>query len=352
MSQQPSQKIPSLHPILQGALRSLDVDLETTLTQYRSDRAVRDSASVMHQGRVPQQSSKVTASSNLDLTQNSAKTAELSVQDAGIDPAPLIPSVEDASLLELTRHRLHPDDYLESSEALLNHLEAAKAVRKSILIGVLLTAWGTSLTVLLLTGVALSYLMLETRLFGPSWLESSNSEVSGRAVKPSSTVHSSPPKPTEPAIAPDLSAKEFVKLDLSNLSHLKSSPGEQSNPQSTPLITPPSNPPQLATGRSIPTTVPKVAKRSSPPAIQKQPSPLPVTSKTVLATPGDGYYNVVVNYTSQKVLQQTQKVVKDAYRDFPAGKQIQVGAFNDKQSAQDLVQALKRQGVTATIRQP
>ncbi len=351
MSQQPSQKFPSLHPILQGVLRSLDVDLETTLTQYRSDRALRDSAPVIHQGLVPQQPSKVLASSNLALAQNSAKTAELSVQDAGIAPAPLTPSVEDASLLELTRHRLHPDDYLESSEALLNHLEATKAVKKSSLIGVLLTAWGTSLTVLLLAGVVLSYLMLETRLFGPSWLESSNSEVSGRAVKPSPTAHSSPPKPTEPAIAPDLSAKEFVKLDLSNLSHLKSFPAEQSSPQPTPLITPPFNPPQLATGRSIPTTVPKVA-RSSPPAIQKQPSPLRVTSRTVLATPGDGYYNVVVNYTSQKVLQQTQKVVKDAYRDFPAGKQIQVGAFNDKQSAQDLVQALKRQGVTATIRQP
>lgn len=350
MSQQPSQKFPSLHPILQGALRSLDADLETVLTEYRTARSLRGFSPLMsqHQGSPL---SQVMTSGELAIAQNLTETAELSVQNASADL--LTPSVEDASLLELTRHRLYPDDYLESSESLLNQLQEAKAPQKFNSMGILLTAWGISFTVLLLGGVAVSYLVLETRWFGLSWLNS-GSRASRIAVQPPPAAYSSPPQPTEPSIAPDLSAKEFIKLDLSNLSQLKSSSSKvgQSNPQLAPIITPPtSHPLQLATSPSTPTT-PKLVK-PSPPATQKQPRSLSVTPKVASTTPGDGYYYVVVNYTGVKVLQQTQKVVKDAYpRDFLGGKQIQVGAFNDKPSAQNLVQALKRQGVTATIRQP
>lgn len=68
---------------------------------------------------------------------------------------------------------------------------------------------------------------------------------------------------------------------------------------------------------------------------------------------GDNYYYVVAGNANPEALAQLRRVVPEAYvRDFPEGPKIQVGAYDSRQPAEEIVQVLKRQGIAATIRGP
>jgi cell division septation protein DedD len=71
------------------------------------------------------------------------------------------------------------------------------------------------------------------------------------------------------------------------------------------------------------------------------------------STPDQGdYYHVVTDYNSDRALEQARQVVPDAYvRNFPEGAQVQLGAFNDAQKAQGLVQELQEKGIPAQVQQ-
>lgn len=63
-------------------------------------------------------------------------------------------------------------------------------------------------------------------------------------------------------------------------------------------------------------------------------------------------YYVVVEYTD-KALQQAQSAVKDAQlKKFPQGVRIQMGVFDDQKAANQLVDRLKQQGISASIYRP
>jgi hypothetical protein len=68
---------------------------------------------------------------------------------------------------------------------------------------------------------------------------------------------------------------------------------------------------------------------------------------------GDRYY-VVTPYNSDRSLTQARQAVGDAYvRNFPAGgAQVQMGVFSERQRAQQLMQDLERQGISAEIYEP
>ena len=64
-------------------------------------------------------------------------------------------------------------------------------------------------------------------------------------------------------------------------------------------------------------------------------------------------YYVVVEYTNKAALQQAQSAVKDAQlKKFPQGVRIQMGAFNEQKAANQLVERLKQQGISASIYRP
>lgn len=82
-------------------------------------------------------------------------------------------------------------------------------------------------------------------------------------------------------------------------------------------------------------------QQSSQPA---SPKPLPG---------GNNYYYVIADYPNPEALTQVQRIVPGAYvQDFPEGERIQVGAFDQQKSAQELVEQLEGQGIAAMVRKP
>lgn len=353
MSQQSSV---ALHPVLQAALKSLDLKLEMELLQYRCHKAVRSfSPPVPLQQDKPNETS-IPAAGEGAMASKRAKLSELKLQRASSDrdAAHVAALEEDKSLIELTRYRLNPDGYLESSEALVRNLQQ-KPFRPFQPARTLVLTWRILAMVLLLTSAGSAYLLRKTPQLSKSPQPASSSTP---ASLPPLAARSPDSASNLSFIAPDLSAEEFVKLDLPNLSQAKSSSNKVQPAGPMPLT-----PDRLSADagvpvrRSQPTTGPAQSLSSPHPLSQQKQSPRPssATTKTAKAASlkGEGYWYVLVNDTGNSVLQQVHKIVKDAYvRDLPEGKRIQVGAFNDRQPAQELVEALKRAGITATIRQP
>ncbi|NES82473.1 MAG: SPOR domain-containing protein, partial [Moorea sp. SIO2B7] len=61
-------------------------------------------------------------------------------------------------------------------------------------------------------------------------------------------------------------------------------------------------------------------------------------------------YFVVVEYSSERSLQQARKIVYDAYvKNFPQGKRIQMGAFRSESEAKAFIEKLKQQGIAASV---
>ena len=78
------------------------------------------------------------------------------------------------------------------------------------------------------------------------------------------------------------------------------------------------------------------------------PAPLPREAPSSEAT-GD-YHHVVTPYTGDRSLEAAREAVSGAYlRNSPAGAQVQFGAFESEDAAQQLVDQLSEQGIDATI---
>jgi cell division septation protein DedD len=77
-----------------------------------------------------------------------------------------------------------------------------------------------------------------------------------------------------------------------------------------------------------------------------EPEPEPAAA----APPADPNYYVVTDYTGDQSLEDARTAVGDAYvRNFSEGARIQMGAFDEEGSAQELVQQLEQQGIPAQI---
>jgi serine/threonine-protein kinase len=62
------------------------------------------------------------------------------------------------------------------------------------------------------------------------------------------------------------------------------------------------------------------------------------------------YYYVVMDYSSDRVLEQARTIVPDAHvHTFPNGTKVQMGAFLRESEAKTLVEQLQQQGVSASI---
>jgi hypothetical protein len=61
-------------------------------------------------------------------------------------------------------------------------------------------------------------------------------------------------------------------------------------------------------------------------------------------------YYVVVDYSGDTSLTAARQVIGDAYvRNFSTGAKIQMGAFSQPSAAQNLVQQLQQQGISAQV---
>ncbi|MFQ4139159.1 SPOR domain-containing protein [Nodosilinea sp. PGN35] len=341
----------------------------------------------------------------------------------------------------LTTYRPTPDDYLESTEALLGSLPTAGHRRAEpeyapSLMQQLTTPLGVGALLLLLVGSAgFGYLVtspeavqhlsdnpITRRLKGEPSVAESNSETTAALEGPNGQAEAGF-KP----LGPDLSEKEFASLDLNNISTLPSTnstsrqalpgatqpamvgaqplpagdqrPGEptastprpgvltpaggsgavvraeivtapgaavsprasapapaaQSAPAPapaqaapTPRVAPPAanaQPPQpLALDRA-----PAAAPASPPPAAIAPPAPITQVPPQASAP---SYY-VVTDYNGAQSLESARSAVGDAYvRNFSSGTRIQMGAFSQQSSAQNLVNQLQGQGIPAQVISP
>jgi hypothetical protein len=404
----------ALHPALQAALIGLDVDLDQELTRYRRQRVLRrqDQTSrsrVVHQTPAPSYSSLTAATASLgapglsttSTITSSAPTPSHPTAEGAIAFSPSSPESSSSSPV---------NDYLESSEELLRSLvdephapvpetEEEDELEEPGLMATLLTPLGVgSMLLLLLSSATLGYVLLNPSLFRLSSIASLWGGNAPSEVATTPTIDELP--------KPNLAAEEFVELDLETLSTLPrtgSSPttsianpetaiapsanAENSPAGNTPTIitylrptfpvedpTPASAPttPDVAIASPSPPTNPTVPSvepapnyqppvESAAPSPAASPSPAPAapspqsTPATVSSAPTEtNYYYVVTDYSGDASLNTARETVDDAYvRNFPdTGAQVQFGAFSDPARAEELLNELESQGISAEIYRP
>lgn len=337
----------------------------------------------------------------------------------------------------LTTYRPAPEDYLESTEALLGSLPTNGQRRREpdyspSLRRQLTTPLGVgALLLLLVTSAGFGYLVTS-----PQAVQHLTDNAITRRLK-------GDPAPAEGAdavaldgpnsqseagfkpLGPDLSEKEFASLDLNNISTLPAAdspnspaaasgttppamvggqplpiagqrPGEPRTTGPRPGVLTPAggsggvlraeivaapraavNPRPAATAaptRSAPApaTAPSAVRVAPPAANARPPQPLaanrapaapstpaappavappaPITQAPPAAAPS---YYVVTDYNGTQSLESARGAVGDAYvRNFSSGTRIQMGAFSQQSSAQNLVNQLQGQGIPAQVISP
>lgn len=387
---------------LQAALGCLDVNLEAELTTYRRHRK-RAEQWVSPSVRPGKQTSTGSQQPDQNLPPSAADETQQPLSIPLLTGNPMTGSGQENQLIRRSLNVPSPNNYLESSEKLIESLDSpmAEAAEERSLAASLLTPLGLSSMLLFLVsctalGYAVFYPSSLAKVVGINrWLDRPNtpSEAKNTASTVADTQSKELPK------APNLASKEFVELDLSTLSNVKPTaspitspspkasippnPAAVSNPigavpiptedgtakvretglnnLSTALLPSPS-PSAAQTVPTLPTLPPTaspLAANSAPTATASPSAVSPTVTAPAAATLGtpkratDGFYYVVVDYTDAKSVEQARIAVPDAYvRKFSKGVKIQMGALNDAASAELLVKELQAKGVKPQYYQP
>ncbi|MGK7905189.1 MAG: hypothetical protein AB4352_28025 [Hormoscilla sp.] len=379
-----AQATPKLHPVLQGALRSLDVNLESELKRYRraqageplqrgltvsSQNGMRsDAISAMHRLPALQNSWLLTAQSNGDRVpymsevrpqrnhRNTEQLAEdvVEAQDADASLALISAAGQVAASsgsapdkeVAIAQLEKEPDDYLESSEELLKSLAspaeveaATSANTESCRKSNLLTPLGIgSMLLLLMTG-------------GTLWFAGKDPSLVGH-LKGDRPVEESNPKQANT----DMSERVAVDLNLDSISRLptssSSSPQQVSSPadrERSPQVEPklPVNSPATAQRLvEIPTVVPIPRTSTQLDGSTEVASELSTQTDAAFGQ----YYYVVASDPGVDSREQIEKIIPEAtVRDFPQGRFLQLGVFREESRARALVENLADRGIYAQI---
>lgn len=408
MSKRSSVESPSqssstpIKPALQAVLGCLDVNLEAELTTYRRHRR-RAEQWVSPSVRSGQPTGTTEPQKNQNLPPQAAEENQqplsLPLSLGGVQgDSPLATTVGGT---KISSNTFAPNNYLESSEKLIESLDEAKAepAEERSLAASLLTPLGlSSMLLFLLSCTALGYAVMHpsslVKMAGLNrFLDRTSTTPSSNESPAATTVDNSS---KELPKAPNLASKEFVELDLNTLSNI--------NPTTSPIASPspkasiPPNPPappapigavpiptedgNPARGREqglnnistalLPTpspsatqTVPTLPTLPPTPSAAPATATSPATAAPAAAAPAaaapigrptrasDGFYYVVIDYTDEKALQQARTAVPDAYvRNFSKGVKIQMGALNDAASAERLAKELQAKGMKPQYYQP
>lgn len=249
-----------------------------------------------------------------------------------------------------TNSSIHPDDYLESSEALLRSLQEKQLTpeKSQNQNDSLMSPLGIgSMLLLLLASLTLGYVVFNPQTM-PQWDVSKlkffnfNLSFPSKAEKSNvADVNTSPtPEPNITPIAkyPNLAAREFPEVrDPNDVIGLK--------PKAKPIPTPTTTP---LTPMAIATPNTPV----QPPALPSiTPKTTPSEANTVIKPSADGYYYLIVDNKGNDALAKAQQVVPDAYLS-DGTKYIYLGALKTEAEANKRLQELKAKGIKARVRQP
>ncbi|MGB3510345.1 MAG: hypothetical protein WBA93_14135 [Microcoleaceae cyanobacterium] len=400
-----------LNPALQAVMESLDVQLEEELTRYRKyhrrtekqpPTSERKNNQLIY--KTPELISILPADEEIaslpsleaELPQENPEKLNASVKERSPEaiepptPAELTmakkgtgESVSQESTNSLNqgnqkntstskllddRDSTAPENYLESSEKLLESLDGLKSRRQEqpTYLKSLFTPLGiASMFLFLVSCSTLGYVLMN-----PSGLSNLGLD---RLFKRSSTMSqqdtdnsqntSEQPLPK----SPNLASQEFVDLDLNTLSNVNPQPSQIPSPTATakPLVPPPIS--GSANTSSVPTykpsaeldnlsstLLPESAQSANNQSTTTTPSSTPApktTSSSQITSPiksEDGWYYVVVDYINEESLYQAQQVVPDAYiRETADGMKIQMGALWETDRAEKFLKELREEGLNA-----
>jgi hypothetical protein len=369
-----SSKTPSIKPPLAAALASLEVQLDQELARYRRTRGIVKTAGQTTVSSTAGSTQPAIAFSSAGVTElpvepkhQETPAAQLNtlISPVTADPIsetkPEIPVTANSTTIvpttvktqpqnnpgESKKSTTEPDDYLESSEALLRSLteEQPKAEKKQNP-SVFLSPLGIgSMLVLLASALLLAFFIANPKLFKfaqGSLGTGENMETNGN----NQTV--SEPTLTPIPRYPNLASEDFPEVKSPNdVVALKPKPAPtasvEANPvnpavPSQPLQVLPVNPQAIPTAIPTPTTAPPVAQ-----------------SDADIQPGADGLYHVVIDNSGdtygakQRAFAEARKAISDAYLS-PDGKLIYLGAVKNKERAKQLITELKGKGINARVK--
>ncbi|MBD2199230.1 MULTISPECIES: hypothetical protein [Calothrix] len=407
-------KTPTLKPVLAAALASLEVQLDRELARYRRTRntsRLPNSARVIsYVGSSPQaiaaaimeQSQAAQTKPSIPPSVAPSVTADTPAMEAVTEPAELdemdhlllsstpevtqtppppppppvnpttsiIPtgqSQQNSNGLKADDTPIEPEDYLESSEALLRSVtdEEPQKKKPSTANDGLLSPLGIgSMLLLLVASLTLGYVIFNPKgltHLNLSKLFSSQSSTSTTPTEKTTVPVGNTPAQPEPVLTPipkypNLATKEFPEVnDPNDVVGLQ--PKGQETPRTAPNPVPiqPVNPPiQPPTQVAPPQAVNPLTVAPSPQAQPVTPS-TPTSSQTLpnpqLKPSADGFYHVVIDNESDRTFASVRRVVPDAYLSTD-NKFIFLGAFKTQKEVQKQLQLLEKNGIQARVQQP
>lgn len=390
MNQNPlidSSQTPVLNPALTTALASLEVQLDQELTRYRRTRknarqqplssvesyTINKKTALLTDIQLPAVPPIATPPENPLLTRETEAInfpQEFAISEIEETPTPpnlekssssIVPtkiqSVENQTLLTTNDTPKQPDDYLESSEALLRSLTAeapqtqtpnSPKSRDNVLSPLEIG----SMLLLLLATLTLGYVVLNPKTlpkFNFSNLPNNNSSpiAVNTEVIENNSQPTSEPKITPIAKYPNLATQEFRQIrnpqDIVDLTP-KIKPTPQIVP--TPLaIQPPITP--ITPITSLPTLSP--LSTLSTPLSKPTATVSPLTEDVKPST--NGYYYIIADNQGDKALTAAKQVVPDAYLS-PNQKFIYLGALKTKDEIKRKLQELEVKGIKGRLEEP
>ncbi len=385
-----------LNPTLQAVIESLDVELEAELARYRKYRRQVENSSVSHKNsnkqiyKIPELMSilpvddQTTSSlrlSEIESPNENSKSFHTSTKESSPmaiePPTPVELSITKKGNVEnhnsekqtsqsAQNSSIAPDNYLESSEKLLeslNELESSSQ-QKSTYLASLFTPLGiASMLLFLISCTTLGYLVMNPLGLSNLGLDRLLKSTSAAKKNTNNILGGERQSLPEFSELPDLGSQEFVDLDLNTLSNIDPKPSQFPSPtaKAKPVV-----PPKISGGANIAnqstnnssaeldnlrnTLLPHTTQSSPIPSPMAQPSPqTSISSEVTKPIKSDnGWYYVVVDYVNQESLYKAQQIISDAYiRETTNGLKIQMGAFLEPEKAKIFLQELRQEGLDA-----
>ncbi len=394
-----SSKTPELKPVLAAALASLEVQLDQELARYRRTRFTYKTLSQTRMGNpISSKFQQIIATSTTEVTTQSPvtnSTEEISLvqfsttapptsqpdtqqqvqlptplkeestqqqhtstipspptpNSASIVPA-LIKTDESENLVKPDNLPKQPDDYLESSEALLRSLteEQSPTQKRKNSHDTLLSPLGIgSMLLLLMASLSLSYAVFNMKnlpnlSFGGLFKKNTPNNQPPTNNQPNTTAVAEPELTPIPKI-PNLETGEFPEVK---------NPNDVVGLTPKPKPTPVKESSQVAQNSTIaPETTTEAQPTFSPMAGVIPTTPKPTPSLQNIDDPGikpsrNGFFHIIIDNQDDKTFATVRQVVPDAYLSKDK-KLIYLGAFKTKQQVKKQMQFLESQGITAQV---
>ncbi|KOP23214.1 hypothetical protein AMR41_27420 [Hapalosiphon sp. MRB220] len=384
-----SSKTPELKPVLAAALASLEVQLDQELARYRRTRFTYKTLSQTRMGTpISSKFQQIIASSTTEVKTpspvtdssediSSPSTSEPDTQEqvptlvteestqqqhtstipsppapnsASIVPA-LIKTDESENLIKPDDAPKPPDDYLESSEALLRSLteEQSSTQKHKNSNDTLLSPLGIgSMLLLLMASLGLSYAAFNLKSlpnlsFGGLFKKNTPNNQPTTNNQPKITAVAEPELTPIPKI-PNLERSEFPEVK---------------NPNDVVGLTPKSQPIPVKESSQVDQNSTIAPEAST----EAQPTFSPIASPTVAPKPTptiqniddpeikpsrDGFFYIFTDNQDEKTFTTLRQVVPDAYLSKDK-KVIYLGAFKTKEQVKKQMQFLQSHGITAKV---